>query len=105
MDLRWHPSGREVCLTVTLQKIGMAFKGFTISTAKNCLSLCCAVVVGTGNPHQSAVGAVRMRAERENANRCVYDEMIYQQVSPNYLWTKEPNMTKYEPTGSAPSTH
>jgi hypothetical protein len=37
---RRHPSGREVCLTFTLQKIGMAFEGFTISTPENCLSLC-----------------------------------------------------------------
>ena len=41
---RWHPSGRRACLIFALQKIGMAFKGFTVSTAENCLSLCSAVV-------------------------------------------------------------
>jgi hypothetical protein len=30
----WHPSGKGICLTFALQKIGMAFKGFTISPAK-----------------------------------------------------------------------
>ena len=35
----WHPSGRRACLIFALQKIGMAFKGFTVSTAENCLSL------------------------------------------------------------------
>jgi hypothetical protein len=40
-----HPSGRGICLTFTLQKIGMAFKRFTISPAKEFLSRHCAVVV------------------------------------------------------------
>jgi len=35
---RQHPSGRWACLIFALQKIGMAFKGFTISTAENYLS-------------------------------------------------------------------
>jgi hypothetical protein len=41
---RRHPSGREVYLTFTLKKIGMAFEGFIISAAENRLSLRCAVV-------------------------------------------------------------
>ena len=40
----WHPSGRRACLIFALQKIGMAFKGFTVSTAENCLSICSTVV-------------------------------------------------------------
>jgi len=40
----WHPSGRRACLIFALQKIGMAFKGFTVSTAENCLSPCSTIV-------------------------------------------------------------